>query len=330
MRRIRWGILSTAKIGIRKVIPAMQKGTYSEILALASRSAERARKAADNLGIPKVYGSYESLLADSDIDAVYIPLPNHLHVPYSVKTLEAGKHVLCEKPIALTHSDAEHLISVSRRFPNLKIMEAFMYRFHPQWHQAQSWVSEGRIGTLTTIHSFFSYHNDDPANIRNQLKTGGGGLMDIGCYSISLSRYLFGAEPDQVTGMIDRDPHFGTDRLFSGIMRFGKCLSTFTCSTQLTAYQRVHIFGTNGRIEIEIPFNAPNDRETRIWLSTESGTEEKCFPVCDQYTIQGDLFSLSILRDEAVPTPLDDAAANMRIIEALNQSAESGSRVLLH
>jgi predicted dehydrogenase len=329
MRRIKWGILSTAKIGIRKVIPAMQKGCNSEILAIASRSAERAGKAAEELKIPRAYGSYQSLLADPDIEAVYIPLPNHLHVPWSVKALEAGKHVLCEKPIALTTREAEYLVSVSRRYPDLKIMEAFMYRYHPQWYQARDWVSEGRIGSLTTIHSFFSYFNDDPADIRNRLKTGGGGLMDIGCYSISLSRYLFGAEPDQVTGMTDRDPRFGTDRLFSGLMRFGKRLSSFTCSTQLAAYQRVHIFGTKGRIEIEIPFNAPNDRETRIWLSAESGIEEKRFPVCDQYTIQGDLFSLSILRDESVPTPLSDAAANMRVIEALIQSAESGSRVLV-
>ena len=324
MRRIRWGILSTAKIGIRKVIPAMQKGTYSEILALASRSAERARKAADNLGIPKVYGSYESLLADSDIDAVYIPLPNHLHVPYSVKSLEAGKHVLCEKPIALTHSEAEHLISVSRRFPNLKIMEAFMYRFHPQWHQAQSWVSEGRIGTLTTIHSFFSYHNDDPANIRNQLKTGGGGLMDIGCYCISLSRFIFAAEPEKVCGQMVFDPSFKTDLLCNGILIFPDGGATFTCATQMMPFQRVNIFGTKGRIEIEIPFNAPEDKPCRIFFQNDQEFREISFPVCDQYTIQGDLFSESILNNRKVPTPLEDAVANMQVIEKIRLSEKTG------
>ena len=330
MKKIRWGVLSTARIGVTKVIPAMQNGNHCDITAIASRSGEHARKTAEDLGIPKAYGSYEKLLEDPDIDAVYIPLPNHLHVPWSVKALGAGKHVLCEKPIALTFSEADQLISVSRRFPDLKIMEAFMCRFHPQWQQAGAWVGEGRIGALKTVHSFFSYYNDDPANIRNQLEIGGGGLMDIGCYSISLSRTLFRTEPDRVTGMIDRDPRFGTDRLFSGIMRFGNSLSTFTCSTQLTAFQRVHIFGTQGRIEIEIPFNAPNDRETRIWLSDRAGTEEKCFPVCDQYTIQGDLFSLSILRDEKVPIPLSDAASNMRVIEALVRSVETGCEVQVY
>jgi predicted dehydrogenase len=325
--KVRWGVLGTAKIGTMKVIPAMQRGAYTEVTAIASRDVERARAVARQLGIPKAYGSYEELLADPEVDAVYNPMPNHLHVPWAIKAIEAGKHVLCEKPIGLSSAEGERLLEAARRHPKLKVMEAFMYRHHPQWRRAKQIVDEGGVGELKTIQSFFSYFNNDPANIRNNPEIGGGGLMDIGCYNISLSRFIFGEEPRRVFGVAEFDPQFKTDRIASGVLDFGRGTSTFTCSTQLTPYQRVNIFGTMGRVEIEIPFNAPPDQPCRLWHQTADGVEEVTFEVCDQYTIQGDLMSQAILNDTPVPTPLADAVANMKVIEAVFESARRGAWV---
>ena len=323
MKKLRWGVLSTAKIGRIKVIPAMQRSKYCEITAIASREPEKAEITARELNIPKAYGGYETLLADPEIDAVYIPLPNHLHVPWSIKALEAGKHVLCEKPIGLTAAEAAALIKESQKYPHLKIMEAFMYRHHPQWVQAVQMVRQGKIGELRAINSTFSYYNLDAANIRNQADIGGGGLMDIGCYCISLSRLLFGKLPERLTGFVEYDVHFNTDRLASGILDFGQGIATFTCSTQLSPYQRVNIFGTKGKIEIEIPFNAPPDRLCRIWFEHAGKTDEIRFEICDQYTIQGDLFALAVINDTDVPTPLGDALENMLVIEAIIKSSKT-------
>ena len=329
MKKVRWGVLSSAKIGLEKVIPAMQKGEYCEITAMASQNLERGKAAATQLGIPQAYGSYEELLADDNIDAVYIPLPNHLHVPWTKKALEAGKHVLCEKPIGLNTAEAEDLLACAKKHSQLKVMEAFMYRHHPQWLKAQQLVNEGKIGNLLNIHSFFSYYNADPANIRNMAEIGGGGLMDIGCYCISLARFIFNSEPQRVLGKMEYDPEFKTDRLCSGLLDFGDQSSTFTCSTQLTSYQRVNIFGTEGRIEIEIPFNAPPDQPCRIWHQQDEKLEEITFELCDQYTIQGDLFSQAILNKTEVPTPLVDSVKNMRVLDAVINSAESDAWVSL-
>ncbi|MCA9038832.1 MAG: Gfo/Idh/MocA family oxidoreductase [Planctomycetaceae bacterium] len=321
MKKVRWGILSTAKIGTVKVIPAMQQGELCEIIAIASRNLENAKYAATDLGIPKAYGSYEELLDDPEIDAIYNPLPNHLHVEWSIKALDAGKHVLCEKPIGLTSEEGQKLVAAGERSPHLKLMEAFMYRHHPQWQQAKEWVKSGQIGDLRTIQTAFSYYNDDPNDIRNRPNAGGGGLMDIGCYPISLSRFIFDEEPKRVFGLVEIDPKFQVDRLASAILEFSHGTATFTCSTQLAPYQRVNIFGTEGRIEIEIPFNAPPDKPCKIWLETAEELHLTEIPVCDQYTIQGDLFSKAILEDTAVPTPISDAVANMRVIEAINHSS---------
>ena len=327
MKKVRWGVLSTANIGVKKVIPAMQRGAYCDMVAIASQSLEKAQAAAEKLGISRAYGSYEELLADSDIEAVYIPLPNHLHVPWSIKALDAGKHVLCEKPIGLIVAEVQQLLDASRKQPQLKVMEAFMYRHHPQWQRARQLVAEGKIGDLQTIQSFFSYYNNDPGNIRNVPDMGGGGLMDIGCYCISLSRFIFGTEPQRVWGVMQYDPQFKTDRLTSGVLDFGKGTSTFTCSTQLALYQRVNIFGAEGRIEIEIPFNAPPDKPCRIWYQRGNEIEEIVFDVCNQFTIQGDLFSQAVLNNTEVSTSLEDAVANMKVIESVVRSAEKGSWV---
>ncbi|MEO6060545.1 MAG: Gfo/Idh/MocA family oxidoreductase, partial [Thermoflexales bacterium] len=314
MQKLRIGILSTANIGMTKVTPAMQRGQHTEVVAIASRTQAGADAAAKLLGIPTAYGSYEALLADPNVDAVYNPLPNHGHVPWSIRAIQAGKHVLCEKPIALSSAEAGELLAVAKQHPKIKVMEAFMYRHHPQWIAAKQIVAEGGIGALKIVHSFFSYFNVDPANVRNKVEIGGGGLMDIGCYNISLSRFLFGAEPARVVGLVEFDPTFKTDRLASGMLDFGAGTATFTCSTQLASYQRANIYGTEGRVEIEIPFNAPPDKPCRIWHQRGPDVKEIVFPVCDQYTLQGDAFALAVLNDTPVPTPLEDALANMRVL----------------
>jgi predicted dehydrogenase len=329
MNKVRWGVLSTANIGMAKVLPAMQRGQLCEIVAIASRDEGKAQAAAARLGIPKAYGTYEALLADPEIDAIYNPLPNHLHVPWSIKAIEAGKHVLCEKPIGLSATEARELVAAAARRPKLKVMEAFMYRFHPQWQRAREIVTSGGIGAVKTINSFFSYHNDDPANIRNRSDIGGGGLMDIGCYNISLSRFIFDAEPTRVLGIIDRDPRFGTDRLTSGILDFGHGTATFTCSTQLSPHQRANIYGAEGRVEVEIPVNAPPNAACRIWHQRGQAIEEIVFDPVDQYMLQGDRFAAAVLNDTPVPTPLTDAVANMRAIDALVASARANTWMTL-
>ncbi len=324
MKKVRFGILGTARIGVDKVIPAMQQAPHCEIAAIASRSLENAQAVAKKLGIPRAFGSYDELLADAHVEAVYNPLPNHLHVEWSLRALEAGKHVLCEKPIALSADEGQKLVNAARRYPQLKVMEAFMYRHHPQWQTALQLVLEGKIGRLRAIQSVFSYYNVDPSNIRNQAEIGGGGLMDIGCYPISLSRFIFQAEPRRVIGTLEYDERFKTDRLASAILEFEAGTSSFICSTQLAPFQRVNIFGTAGRIEIEIPFNAPNDRPCKMWHQSEGQVEEITFPVCDQYGSQGDLFAQAILYDKPVPTPIEDAVANMRVVEAVVASNKTG------
>lgn len=321
MDKVRWGIVSTANIGVAKVIPAMQQGQYCEVSAIASRRLENAQEVARRLGIPKAYGSYEQLLADPEIDAIYNPLPNHLHVPWSLKALEAGKHVLCEKPLAPTLAEEEQFYEAAHTYPHLKVMEAFMYRHHPQWQLARQMVLDGKVGALRTIQAFFSYYLDDPGNIRNIAEFGGGGMLDIGCYAVSLARFIFGAEPRRVLGIVEFDPTFKVDRLASALLDFGAGTATFTCSTQLASYQRVHLCGTRGRIELEIPFNAPANQPARLFYQHGSEIEEIHLAACDQYTIQGDLFSQAILSGGEVPTPLGDALANMRAIEAIMRSA---------
>jgi predicted dehydrogenase len=329
MRKIRWGVLGAAKIARTKVIPAMQRSLECEVTALASRSLETARAAAGPLGISQAYGSYEELLADPDLDAVYIPLPNHLHVPWSIRAAEAGKHVLCEKPIGLGADEVRTLVSARDR-TGVLIQEAFMVRTHPQWLAVREEVRGGRIGELRALQMTFSYWNRDPKNVRNQADIGGGALMDIGCYPVVLSRFLFGEEPTRVVACVDRDPEFGTDRLTSALLEFRGGQSTLTCSTQLVPYQRMQVLGTRGRIEVEIPVNAPPDRPCRIFFDDGrdafgSGIEIRTFAVCDQYTLQADEVSRAIREGRPAPVPLEDAVANMEVIDALFRSAASGT-----
>ncbi len=323
MTKVRWGIVSTADIGMAKVTPAIQKGKNCEVVAIASRDEGRAERAADDLGIPASYGSYEALLEADDVDAVYIPLPNDLHAEWTMRSAAAGKHVLCEKPLAMTAAQAEEMVTACRE-AGVKLAEAFMYRHHPSWVEAMKLVHDDSIGDIQAVQSWFSYYNDDPDNIRNRPENGGGAVMDIGCYNINLSRMIFGAEPLTIQAAVHRDPVMGIDTLTSAVLEFpGGRHSTFTCAIRAEPYQRVHIIGTTGRIEIEIPFNIPPDLETRLLLTAggeppaDPDTVTVVFPPSDQYTIQAELFAQAILDDTDVPVPPSDAVANMRVIEAI-------------
>jgi predicted dehydrogenase len=329
--KVRWGVLSTAAIGVKKVLPAMKKSEWVELAAIGSRDRAKAAQVAHTLGIETAYGSYEELLADPSVEAIYNPLPNQLHVPWSIKAAEAGKHVLCEKPLSMTVAEAKSLLAVQQR-TGVIVGEAFMVRTHPQWLRTRELIASGRIGQLRAIQGFFSYFNTDPKNIRNIPECGGGALMDIGCYPINTSRFLFSEEPVRVASLLEKDPQLQVDRLTSALLEFPSGHATFTCSTQLVPYQRMQVFGSKGRIEVEIPFNAPNDRPTRIFIDDGrdlfgGGITTETFPTCDQYTVQGDVFSRAIREGNPVPVSLTDAIKNMAVIEAVFQSAESGGWV---
>lgn len=317
---VRWGILGTARIAIRDVIPALQATSSARVVAIASRDAGRASLAASRAGIPTAHGTYQALLDDADVDAIYIPLPNHLHVPWSMRALESGKHVLCEKPVGMHALEAQSLLDAARARPGLKVMEAFMYRCHPRWRAARDLVSSGAIGALRSVHTVFSYDNRDPANIRNIAAMGGGALMDIGCYGISVARFLFEREPLRVEGMMQCDPQFGTDSLTSIVMAFGGGTATVTCSTQMARHQQVVAEGTLGRIEIEMPFNAPTDTPTTLALYRDGVLETISFAPCDQYRYQAEMFSRAVLDGADVPVSLEDSIANMKVIDAVRRS----------
>jgi len=321
-RNLRWGVLSTADIARRKVIPGLRKAARCSVVAIASRDGARARIVADELDIAAAYGSYEALLGADDVDAVYIPLPNHLHAEWTIAAARAGKHVLCEKPLAMTAAEAAGMVDVCDR-EGVRLMEAFMYRLHPSWVAVRDLVATGRIGRLVAVDSWFSYFNDDPTNIRNIAAYGGGALFDIGCYSVNLSRMLFGAEPLRVDATLTRDPMTGVDVLTSSVLGFEAGVATFTCSTRTEPDQRVDIYGTDGRIRVHIPFNIPPDRPTEITLTAGGDppvapdSEVLRFAVADPYTVEAERFAAAILDDLPTPTPPDDAVANLRVIERI-------------
>ena len=329
MDTVRWGILSTASIAVHHVIPGMRTASNAEVLGIASRQPDRAAAVTAELGIPRAYGSYAELLADPDIDAVYIPLPNHLHARFTIEAARAGKHVLCEKPLAMTAADAQTMIDACRE-AGVLLMEAFMYRLHPSWVAVRELVAAGRIGRLRAVDSWFSYYNDDPANIRNILEAGGGALFDVGCYSVNLSRMLFGGEPDRVEGTVVRDPASGVDVLTSGVLAFGQDVATFTCSTRTEPDQRVDIYGDSGRISIEIPFNIPPDRPTRVSVVAGGdppiapATTVLTFDTADPYGVEIEQFGAAVLAGGPVPVNPDDAVGNLRVIERLFASGDAG------
>ena len=331
-KKIRWGVLGAARIAVNKVIPGMQKGQYSSVDAIASRSLDRAAEAARKLGIPRVYGDYDELLADPDIDAVYIPLPNHLHVPWSIRAAEAGKHVLCEKPVALNAAEAEKLIEARDKY-KVKIQEAYMVSTYPQWLKARDIVQSGKLGEILVYQCGFSYNSLDEGNVRNFPEYGGGGLLDIGCYPIVTSRFILGREPERVIASIKYDPDFKVDNLVSALLDFGSVQAQFYCSTKMVPFQSVQILGSGARLEIEIPYNAPVDQPCQLFLTQGDLFKRDLVTIsieeCDQYTIQGDCFSKAILADQPQPLPLEDSVENMKVIDALFESAVKGSWVSL-
>ncbi len=319
-RRLRWGVLSTADIGVMKVIPGIRRSARGEVVAIASRDGARATRVAGELGIPRAHADYESLLADPGVDAVYIPLPNHLHARWTIAALRAGKPVLCEKPLAMTADEAQTMVDVARE-TGVPLMEAFMYRQHPSWLALRELLAAGRIGRLRAVDAWFSYHNDDPANIRNIAEFGGGALYDIGCYTINLARMLFGAEPDDVVARVVRDPDLGVDVLTSAILGFGDGQATFTVSTRVETDQRVDLYGDRGRMSIDIPFNIPPDRPTRIRVVAGGDPpvapheEVVELPTLDPYAAEADAFAAAVLDGSPVPVPPEDAVANLRVIQ---------------
>jgi predicted dehydrogenase len=329
-RKLRWGVLSTADIGQRKWIPGVRRAPQQrgEIVAIASRDGATAARVATDLGIPRAHDSYEALLADPEVEAVYIPLPNHLHLEWALAAARAGKHVLCEKPLARTSADAEQMVAAARE-AGILLMEAFMYRLHPSWQAVRELIASGRIGRLQTVQSWFSYYNDDPRNIRNIRDAGGGALLDIGCYCVNLSRMLHGAEPERVEASIVRDPDMEVDVVTSALLVFpGGGTATFTVSTRSETDQRVHIYGTEGHISIGIPFNIPPDRPTQIFV-TQGGdapvapnVERLTFETADPYGVEADAFAAAVLDGAPLPVPPEDAVANLRVLERIVEAAE--------
>lgn len=317
MNKIRFGILSTANIGRKYVTPAMQLAERCEIVAVASRNLENAESYASDFDIPKAYGSYEKLLADPDVDAVYIPLPNHLHVEWSIKSLQAGKHVLCEKPIGMDEQDAKKLLAESRKYPHLKVMEAFMYRHHPRWKRVVEIAQSGNFGEIKAIHTLFTYYNDEPDNYRNSVEMGGGGLMDVGCYSISVARLIYGREPKSASGISEFDPEFNVDRLTSGLLDFETGTSVFTCSTQCHKDQYVKIYGTQGKIELDWPFNPDFSKPTVLKANIDGIDITEEFEPCNHFTLQGDAFAEAILENKPAPISLADSIGNMKVIDSV-------------
>jgi predicted dehydrogenase len=320
--------LSTANIGTEKVIPGIQASAHSEVVAIASRDLGKAQAAAATLGIPKAYGTYEELLADGEIDAIYNPLPNHLHVPMTVAATQAGKHVLCEKPIALSAADAEGLRACR---PDRLVLEAFMIRFHPQWLRAREIVRSGELGDIRAINAVFTYFNADPANVRNQAEIGGGGILDIGCYPVTAGRFLFESEPKRVVALVERDPEFGTDRLASVLADFGEGRQlSFICSTQTAGEQSVQVLGSKAKLDIIIPFNAPANERTAIAIDTGapfdgSLARREILPACDQYTEQAEAFALAVLGEQKLPWGIDDAILSMKVLDAIFASEKTGA-----
>jgi predicted dehydrogenase len=317
---LRWGVLSPARIGTGKVIPAIQAAARCQVVAIASRDEGRAKVAADALGIGTAHGSYEALIDDAEVDAVYIPLPNHLHAEWTIRAAEAGKHVLCEKPLALSAADAQRMVDACEA-AGVVLLEAFMYCFHPSWLAVQERIGSGRIGELRGIEVWFSYFNDDPTNIRNILEVGGGAMWDIGCYAVSVARLLFGSEPERVASDVRRDPASGVDTLAAGVLGFAGGVATFGCSTRVEPDQRVHVYGSRGRITVGIPFNIPPDLPTEVFVThggeppVHPATEVLRFDPADQYTLQAEAFARAVLDGEPLPVAPADAVANIRVIE---------------
>jgi predicted dehydrogenase len=322
MKPVVWGVLSVANHYVSRIATNLRKSPLVEVRAIASRTIEKARAAAERLGIPRAYGSYAELIADREIEAVYIPLANHLHAEWVKKAADAGKHVLCEKPFALNAAEAQDVFDHAQR-RGVLAMESLMYRFHPQWIKAGELVRSGELGEIHAVHTFFSYMIADPANIRNIAEIGGGGMRDIGSYAISSARFIVGAEPARVLSLMYRDPALKTDTLSSGILDFGKARSIFTVGTQTQAWQRVDVAGSAGALTIHIPFNTYFDVPAELTVTSWLGTRTIHIPAMDQFVEVFEAFSRAVRSGSPVPQTAQDTVHNQRALDALLRSEKS-------
>ncbi len=323
MQPLQLGILGVSNFFRKRIAIPIPTSPVIDMVALASRSEEKARQAAQEYGVARAYGSYDALLNDPQVDAVYISLPNHLHAEWIKRAADAGKHVLCEKPLALDAAEAQDCLDYAAE-RGVTVMEAFMYRLHPQWLHVRNIIRQQEIGSIHLVESFFGYNNTDPSNIRNQPDTGGGALLDVGCYAVSASRFLTGSEPQRVISLAQVDANFGTDVLFTGMLDFGMARATFTVATQTFPYQRVTVHGSSGVISLTIPFNAHADTDAEVIVTTRVGTREIYLPAEDQYILEFEAFAQAV-NDQAVP-PISpaDTVNNMRVLDALKKAHQTG------
>jgi predicted dehydrogenase len=330
MERLKMGVLGCSRHYALRIATPLKSSLLVEPYAVASRDGAKAKKYAQTWDFPVSYGSYEELLSDPKVDFVYIPLPNHLHLEYIKKTADAGKPILCEKPLCLNAKDAAEAAGYCEK-KKIPLMEAFMYRFHPQWVRAAEIVKCGELGTVMSTAGVFSYDNKDGKNIRNILEAGGGAILDIGCYTVSTARLLMQAEPQRVVAAIKRDPVFKTDAFVSALLDFGDGrVSTFTVSTQFFPWQRVRATGTGGTLAVEVPFNMYGDFPGRTHVNTNVGARVIETEIADQYLLEFDAFAQAVIEYKQtgsleVPTPISDALANMAVLDAIFASASSGN-----
>ena len=324
MENVKWGVLGVSTHFIKRIMLPMQKSNKVNLYGIASRNREKARATAKRFGIRKAYSGYEELLSDPEIEAVYLPLPNNLHVVWIKKAADHGKHILCEKPLALNAPEAEEAINYAKS-KKVLIMEAFMYRFHPQWKRAIELVRIGEIGKINFVQCTFTYNNPDPANIRNKPEMGGGSIYDIGCYAVSTARFIMEREPSRVVSIVERDKEFKTDSRVGGMLDFGDAHALFSVGTRTYPYQVVEIFGTSGYIRIKIPFNTFSDVPAEVEVSTKIGFRELLTEPVDHYQLEFEAFSAAVREGRDVPVSPADAVNNLKVMDALFRSGERGT-----
>lgn len=322
----RWGILSTANIGINQVIPAICASENGVAHAIASRDLAKARHVADRFGMKHAFGSYDELLACDEIDGIYIPLPTSQHVEWTLKAAKAGKHVLCEKPIALKTAEIDALIAARDQY-GVVISEAFMVYYHPQWIKLRELLHEGVIGHLRRVEGVFTYFNNDPANMRNQLSLGGGGLPDIGVYPVVTTRMSTGLEPKRIRAQIEFDPTFKTDRYASVEAQFDGFDLHFYVATQMAYRQSMIFHGDKGYIEVHAPFNPLKYDHARISVHnvTRDTTTTYSFQNINQYQLQAETFVRKARGAPVSVFSLENSKGNQHFIDMVYEAGKKGN-----
>lgn len=329
MSTVRWGILSTAKIGLNQVIPAIQASGNGTVTAIASRDRVKAQEAAAQVGIPSAYGSYDDLLRDPAVDAVYIPLPNGLHAEWTIQAAQAGKHVLCEKSLCVTAEEARRMVDACEA-AGVLLMEAFMWRHHPRHARVKELLLQGAIGEPRVVRANFSFPLRDPGNIRMVRELGGGALMDLGCYCINAARFLFDDEPVAVNAAGRFGDRTGVDMTLAAVLEFsGDRFAHFECSFDVFGGQRYGVVGDGGYIEVPDAFGPGNELPTVLHLNTGSGRKEESIPGANQYVRMVESFAQAILDGGALQAPAESGSNNMRVVDACLRSAKERRRVVL-